>query len=203
MTNLALTIGWTLCAFVIFLEAAIVYLILRGTIDLSRLISEPNGDASMSRFQFLVFTFVVTLCLFLIVAGHENAPAFPDIPGSVLALLGISASSYTVSKAIQFTSADGVQERPAEIYIVPGSRTFLLGESFRFTATIIRSEETGLRWSIVPGVGTIDSTGLYTAPSALLQDFVYVQVRASLVNNPEVFGTTSVLVSKGALPANG
>src|ERR1700737_2238822 len=120
MSNLSLIIGVALCAFVIALEAIILWLILRGNIDLSRLISEPNGDASMSRFQLLIFTFVVTLCLFLIVAGHPGN--FPDIPGSVLALLGISASSYTVSKAIQFSSADGVQERPAEVLINPSSR---------------------------------------------------------------------------------
>jgi hypothetical protein len=202
MTNLALTIGWTLCVFVVLLEAAIIYLVLRGHIDLSRLISEPNGDASMSRFQLLVFTFVVTLCLFLIVAGHPTAPAFPDIPGSVLALLGISASSYTVSKAIQFSSADGVQERPAEIQLVPGSRTLSLGESYQFTATIIRSEETELKWSVVPGLGTIDSNGNYRAPSDLQQDHVYVQVRASLVNNPDVFGAASVVVTKGNVPVH-
>lgn len=202
MINLALTIGWTLCAFVVFLEVAIIVLILRGTIDLSRLISEPNGDASMSRFQLLVFTFVVTLCLFLIVAGHPSAPAFPDIPGSVLALLGISASSYTVSKAIQFSSADGVQERPAEIHLLPGSRTLALGETYKFSATVIRSEETQLKWSIVPGLGSIDPNGNYTAPVTLQQDHVYVQVRASLVNNPDVFGAASILINGGGVQAN-
>jgi UDP-N-acetylmuramyl pentapeptide phosphotransferase/UDP-N-acetylglucosamine-1-phosphate transferase len=84
------------------------------------LISEKSASgppaASMSRFQFLIFTFVISLSLFLIVVSNaqlrqtdENAkraadqtlPGFPEIPGGVLALLGISASSYTVSKAIQ------------------------------------------------------------------------------------------------------
>lgn len=82
---------------------------------LELLVSEKDGSgASMSRFQLLVFTFVVSLSLFLIVVSHtraaqesvarpetSNAAQFPDIPGGVLALLGISASSYTVSKAIQ------------------------------------------------------------------------------------------------------
>lgn len=84
---------------------------------LELLISEKDGSgASMSRFQLLVFTFVIALSFFLIVVSHAklaqtqqnasrsdapNSAQFPDVPGGVLALLGISASSYTVSKAIQ------------------------------------------------------------------------------------------------------
>jgi hypothetical protein len=82
---------------------------------LEMLISEKDGSgASMSRFQLLIFTFVVSLSFFLIVVSHatqakespagqgtSNTVQFPEIPGGVLALLGISASSYTVSKALQ------------------------------------------------------------------------------------------------------
>src|SRR5436309_12962607 len=104
METLKLAIGWSLCLFVIFLEIAVIWLIAVGKIDLSRLISEPNGDASMSRFQLLIFTFVIALSLFLVIVA-KSTPAFPpEIPGSILALLGISASSYVVSKGIQFSS---------------------------------------------------------------------------------------------------
>src|SRR5439155_23966782 len=56
---LALVCGYTVSIFIGILGLLIVWRIVDGTIDLSRLISEPNGDASMSRFQFLVFTFVI------------------------------------------------------------------------------------------------------------------------------------------------
>jgi len=112
MPTLVNVIGWTLCGMLILLELAIVSRIFApkdskiGHIDLSRLISEPNGDASISRFQFLVFTFVIALCLFLVVA-HDYQ--FPDVPGSVLALLGISGSSFLVSKGIQFSDPEGLK----------------------------------------------------------------------------------------------
>jgi len=69
-------------------------------IDLANLLSEPGGGASLSRFQFLIFTFVVSLSLFLIIA-HDYK--FPDVPGGVLTLLGISASTYAVGKGITAT----------------------------------------------------------------------------------------------------
>ncbi len=80
-----------------------------GKIDISGLLQEkgaPGGGASMSRFQLLIFTFVVAISLLLIVVSSEPR-AFPsEIPVGVLTLLGISATTYAVSKGIQSGAAD-------------------------------------------------------------------------------------------------
>jgi len=54
--------------------------------------------ASLSRFQFLIFTFVIAgvylvLCL--------ESGKFVDIPQNVILLLGVSGTSYAASKGIQ------------------------------------------------------------------------------------------------------
>lgn len=109
-TTLALVIGWMLAVFIGLLGLNILWLIVRGRIDLTNLISEPNGHASLSRFQFLIFTFVIALSLFLIIVA-KTSPGFPDtIPGGILALLGISGGSYVVSKGIQSTKEVGITE---------------------------------------------------------------------------------------------
>ena len=83
-----------------------------GKIDLTYLLSEPadptavrpQGEppetpkASISRFQFLVFTFVIggvylVLCL--------ESGRFVDIPQEVILLLGVSGTSYAASKGIK------------------------------------------------------------------------------------------------------
>jgi hypothetical protein len=77
-----------------------------GKIDISRILEEKGsagGGASMSRFQLLIFTFVVAISLFLIVVNKQQFPT--EIPAGVLTLLGISATTYAVSKGIQ-TGAD-------------------------------------------------------------------------------------------------
>jgi len=78
-----------------------------GKIDISTLLEEKgsaDGGASMSRFQLLIFTFVVAISLLVIVVSG-TPPAFPaNIPSGVLTLLGISASTYAVSKGIQIGS---------------------------------------------------------------------------------------------------
>ncbi len=84
--------GYVICGLVAILGFVVIWLILTSRIDLSHLLSEKDGSgASMSRFQLLIFIFV----------SYDHLPVLPDVPNGVLALLGISASSYAVSKAIQ------------------------------------------------------------------------------------------------------
>jgi len=105
--NVTAAVTWVALSFMALLGGAIIWFIFTGKIDLTRLISEPTGDASMSRFQLLIFTFVIALSMFLIIASSTE-PGFPEIPGGVLTLLGISATSYLVSKGIQFSQPEGV-----------------------------------------------------------------------------------------------
>ncbi len=102
------------------LALVVLWRIFDGTIDLKFLLSEKAGQqgvASMSRFQLLVFIFVIALSFFLVVIANikilqanprvDHLPLLPDVPSGVLGLLGISASSYAVSKAIQHGSGSG------------------------------------------------------------------------------------------------
>lgn len=75
----------------------ILWKVISGGINIDQLISEADGKASLSRFQLLLFTFVVA-GLFLILS--LRAGRFVDIPDGVQILLGISSASYLVSKAV-------------------------------------------------------------------------------------------------------
>ncbi len=98
--NLALVIGWILAVLLGAFALAIIYKMVKGDIDLKYLIAGDDGDASLSRFQFLIFTFVIAMSLFLLIINKAGGPGFPDIPNSILALLGISGGSYVVSKGV-------------------------------------------------------------------------------------------------------
>jgi uncharacterized membrane protein len=88
----------------------VIAAIVSGTIPINRLLEEkgsPGGGASMSRFQFLIFTFVVAVSLLLIVVSSDPHEFPKEIPAGVLTLLGISASTYAVSKGIQTGASNG------------------------------------------------------------------------------------------------
>jgi hypothetical protein len=101
MALLGLVIGWILTIFVGLLGAVVLWKILNDTIDLKYLISDELGWASLSRFQFLIFTFVIAMSLFFVILNHQPYPDYPKIPPEILALLGISGGSYVLSKGIQ------------------------------------------------------------------------------------------------------
>ena len=108
---LALVMGWIVTVLIAAFALVIIYKIFRGEhekggIDLRYLVADANGDASLSRFQFLIFTFVIALGLFLIIINTPGGPAFPkEIPGGILALLGISGASYVTSKGVDASVA--------------------------------------------------------------------------------------------------
>jgi len=106
---------WSLAVFLLALQIGFILLVWLGTkprlagqtgpfgINLERLISEHDGSASFSRFQFLIFTFVVAsgYVVQVFTALANKASELPSIPGGVLALIGISGGSYLMSKGIE------------------------------------------------------------------------------------------------------
>ena len=103
-SDLALFVAVIISFVILGFALVVLYKIVKGQISLCGIIAEPestdgNGKpkASLSRFQFLVFTFVIA-GLYLVLSLESGT--FVDIPQSVLLLLGISGGSYLVSKGI-------------------------------------------------------------------------------------------------------
>lgn len=111
----AIAITAVICGF----AAAIIWALINGTINLRYLIAEPADPAaqiraqteapgsplappeipkaSIARLQFLIFTFVIA-GIYLVLS--LEAGRFVDVPQNALLLLGISGTSYVVSKGI-------------------------------------------------------------------------------------------------------
>jgi hypothetical protein len=172
-TWLSAMAAWVALGFLGLVGIAILYYVFTGRIDLSGLISEPNGEASMSRFQLLIFTFVIAACLFLIVAS-KGPPDFPsDIPQGILVLLGISSSSYLVSKGIQASSKEGLGGTGPTLTLTGSAATTSLGgPTIEFQAKVVGLSDETVIWSLDPvtGRGTIDPkvgdplSAIYTPP---------------------------------------
>lgn len=107
MQYLLMAMGFAFLGLMGLLSLLLLYLMFRGKINLSTLLDEANGDASMSRFQLLLFSLVVSVGLFLYMLNNLT---LPDIPASVLILLGISSSTYAASKGIQFSRVEGLMK---------------------------------------------------------------------------------------------
>ena len=98
-------LGFIVIAIILLGFAAMVlWKIYQNQISLLGLLAEPTESdkvgepkASLARFQFLIFTFVVA-GLFLLLS--IEAGTFVEIPNNVLALIGLSSGSYLISKGV-------------------------------------------------------------------------------------------------------
>lgn len=114
---------------IVLFAAAVLYNIGNGSIQLRGIISEPvdgpqdyddqtSGEgvamtrpkASLSRFQFLIFTFVVA-GLFLMLS--IEAGRMVDIPTNVLVLIGLSGTGFLAGKSLSGNTAPSAPT-PAE-----------------------------------------------------------------------------------------
>lgn len=181
---------YIVCIFLALLGAIILWKIVNGSIDLSELLEEANGGASMSRFQLLIFTFVFAFSLFLVISS-TNPMSFPNIPGTVLSLLGISGSSYLVSKGIQFSDPAGIRDRGTDIVINPPKATVAPGKTQQFTADAVGKPDAKLVWEKIAGEGTIDANGLYTAPATAVAGHSYATIQ---VSTPDLPGAVDLAV---------
>ena len=100
---LSVAAGYTALLLIFLYGVIVLYEMVNGNVDVAELIGESGGGASISRFQLLVFTFVIALGIIFLLAKDGE---FPKLDANILALIGISASTYAVSKGIQASSPE-------------------------------------------------------------------------------------------------
>ena len=98
MLRIKLIVMYSATIVILLYGLVVLVAIATGEIPIAALLSEAGGGASMSRFQLLIFTLAIALCFVLIVVAKGE---LPKVPPEVLELLGVSATTYAVSKGIQ------------------------------------------------------------------------------------------------------
>jgi hypothetical protein len=104
-----IALQWILVVFIGLVGLVILWKILTDKIPLNSLLSEPDGKASLSRFQLLMFTFVI-VSIYVVICLQQGE--LQEISAGVLGLMGISGGAYVVSKGIQ-TQADKAKAEAA------------------------------------------------------------------------------------------
>lgn len=114
--DLAMLVAIVLSIILLGFGAVILGMIMTGQIDLSDILVESNENgskkASLSRLQFLIFSFVIA-GLYLVICVESGT--FVDVPPGVLILLGISGGSYIASKGLgQGIGKKGAPQQPRQ-----------------------------------------------------------------------------------------
>lgn len=134
----------------------------------------PNVGTLLQRAMYSVYTAPATITadqtLTLTAASTENKASFAQVTIQL-----VRRTSVSVSPAVANLSPGGTQQ---------------------FTATVQGGSGPGVTWSLQPNVGSIDNTGLYTAPSSVSAPQT-VNVTATSVEDPTQSSTAQVFLSGG------
>jgi hypothetical protein len=111
----------------------------------------------------------------------------PTTQSVTITATSIADPSKIATAAITLLEAITVSLSPSTVSLAPSGTQ-------QFTPTVLGTSNTAVTWSINPSVGTISSTGLYTAPSSILTSQT-VTVTAQSVADPTESASAPVSLS--------
>lgn len=119
----------------------------------------------------------------LLYASTNPAKPFPFRVEAWIFDPGGTVTDATLSGAFQ-----GVN-----VSVSPATASLTAGQTQQLTATVTGNQNTAVTWSLRPGVGTISSSGLYTAPAFLNTAQTVVATATSVADNTKMATSTIAL----------
>lgn len=128
-------------------------------------------------------------------------------PGSSIVTINVSSSTANGSYPITISGTSGGLVEMANVTLIvgpvsvqPSSVTVTAGTTQQFSATVQNQSNQAVTWSLGPVVGSISSSGLYTAPSTLTTS-QQITVKATGVANPNQTGVATINLEPSSVTA--
>jgi RHS repeat-associated protein len=118
-------------------------------------------------------------------AGAITASGLYTAPSNISSQQAVTVL-VTNQSGTQIGSANVTLYPPVGVSVAPADVTLYGGQTAQFTATLNNATNTAVAWTISPaGVGTISSTGLYSAPSSFTTGQTVTITATSQADNTE------------------
>jgi hypothetical protein len=106
--------------------------------------------------------------------------------GQITIQFSTGTADQPMINAIEITQSSGVA-----VQVNPNSASLTASQSQQFAATVTGTTNTAVTWSMNPSVGTLSTSGLYTAPASITSTQT-VSITATSVADPTKFATATV-----------
>ncbi len=90
---------------------------------------------------------------------------------------------------------------PVSVSVAPSIAALAQGQAQAFSATVQNSTNTSVTWTISPNVGTISSTGVYTAPATIAAAQIVSVTATSAAAPATAFASATVTLAPSQTPA--
>jgi hypothetical protein len=99
--------------------------------------------------------------------GTVSATGLYTAPSAIAAQQTVTVTATSQADNTTAASAAITLLPPVAVSVTPASATLYASQTQAFTATVANTTNTAVTWALSPAVGTIDASGLYTAPNSI------------------------------------
>ena len=100
------------------------------------------------------------------VVGTISGSGLYTAPASIASAQNVMLTATSIVDPTKSASAT-ISLTPVAVALTPSTSSLTVLQTQQFTATVTGSSNTAVTWSLSPAVGTISSTGVYTAPASI------------------------------------
>jgi hypothetical protein len=138
--------------------------------------------------------------------GSISSTGLYAAPNSITSQTTVTVTATSVADPTKSSSATVTLTPPVSVVLTPGSASLPPNGTLQFSVQVSNSSNTAVTWSLSPALGSISSTGLYTAPASFPTSSA-VTVTATSVADPTKSSSATVTltppVSVVLTPGNG
>ena len=131
--------------------------------------------------------------------GTLSTSGLYSAPASITMQQTVQVTATSVADPTKFAAATITLNPPVGVSISPTASSLGQGQTQQFSAIVTGTSNTGLNWSLSPAVGTLSTTGLYTAPGSITTQQT-VQVIATSVADPTKTATATITLNPPLAP---
>jgi len=99
-------------------------------------------------------------------AGTINGAGLYTAPALIANAQVVTITATSQADTSKSSSAT-VTLTPVAISVAPGTAQLIIGQKQQFNATVTNTNNTAVAWTVNPNLGTISTSGLYTAPASI------------------------------------
>jgi hypothetical protein len=125
-------------------------------------------------------------------------------PSSITSQQSVTVTATSQAEPTVSASAIITLMPPLAVTVAPTTATLYGGQTQQFSANVINTSNTGVIWSISPtGTGTINSSGLYTAPATISTQQTVIVTATSQASSTASASATVTLMPKTSQTISG
>jgi hypothetical protein len=98
--------------------------------------------------------------------GSISSTGLYAAPNSITSQTTVTVTATSVADPTKSSSATVTLTPPVSVVLTPGSASLPPNGTLQFSVQVSTSSNTAVTWSLSPALGSISSTGLYTAPAS-------------------------------------